>query len=766
MAGAMAGMFLAENGATVVKVEPPGGVPYRDDPSFRVWDRGKESVVADLKAPAGRAALHELLAWADGSIDDLRPGVADRLGLGWDTVHAAHPHLVSVTISGFGERGPFRDLPGYEQLVSAVTGRMATLNGYRDGPIFTPAPIACYGAANLAAQGLLAAVRARGATGHGRRVTTSLLHALVAYDMTSGFGHRIHTPQEGGKAYGVLPLGFMTAETKDGRFLQMCSRAPHLFRNWMRAIGMEYLYDDPAYTEMPDVLPSWDALWRVRDEAMAKMRERTAAEWFEIFEREDVGCDPFFSPTEFLHCEQAIATGRVQTVVDPEVGATTQIGPLANMSATPAVIGAPAPRLGAHTETALARARQTPKPRPSAVATNKLPLEGITVLEAAMFYAAPFAMTLLAQMGARVIKIEPPTGDASRRNFATYYTKEGTGKESVIADLKTPEGREIVYELARRSDLFLHNFRKGVPERLGIDYDTMHQINPRLLYIYQGAFGSTGPWAARPGYHSSPNAIAGVGVVEGGRGNPPINRTYGDPAGALGLATAALAGLSARERTGEGQYLETTMLSSLAYAVSGWSIEYDGKPEGRAADKGQHGFNALCRLYQADEGWLFLMCPREREWRQLVQAIDAPELASDPRFATSDARAANDDDLAELLAGTIAKRSANDWERTLQATGVPAARADGIDHLDFMLNHQHMKDNGLSIEDELVDGRRFWRSTGGVEFSGSEPYVGTVNPLGWATDAVLTEIGYDQATIDDLRARGIILAVGDGLPRD
>src|SRR5436190_597949 len=145
MAGAMAGLFLAENGATVVKVEPPSGVPYRH------------------------------------------------------------------------------------------------------GPIFTPAPIACYGAANLAAQGLLAGVHARAASGKGQRAATSLVHALVTYDMTSGYGHRIHTPQEGGKAYGVMPLGFMTAETKDGRYLQMCSRAPHLFRNWMRVLGMEHLYDDPAY---------------------------------------------------------------------------------------------------------------------------------------------------------------------------------------------------------------------------------------------------------------------------------------------------------------------------------------------------------------------------------------------------------------------------------------------------------------------------------------------------------------------------------------
>jgi crotonobetainyl-CoA:carnitine CoA-transferase CaiB-like acyl-CoA transferase len=382
-----------------------------------------------------------------------------------------------------------------------------------------------------------------------------------------------------------------------------------------------------------------------------------------------------------------------------------------------------------------------------------------------MFYAAPFSMSLLAEMGARIIKIEPPTGDASRRNFATYYTKETAAKESVIADLKTPEGRDIVYKLAAEADIFLHNFRKGVPERLGIDYETMQGINPKLLYIYQGAFGSTGPWAKRPGYHSSPNAIAGVGYVEGGRGNPPINRTYGDPAGALGLGTAALIGLHGVRKTGKGQYLETTMLSSLAYVVSAWSIEYDGKPEDRMADQGQHGFDALCRLYQAEDGWVFVMCPRQREWERLVQVIDAPELASDPRFATASQRAVNDEALVDLLTETIAKRSADELATALQNAGVPAARADGIDHLQFMLNHPHMKANGLSVEDELLDGQRFWRSTGSVEFSSAPPRIEGAQPLGWATDQVLTEIGYDQATIDDLRERGIIAAIGDGLAR-
>ncbi|MGH9211675.1 MAG: CaiB/BaiF CoA transferase family protein [Acidimicrobiales bacterium] len=777
MAGAMAGMVLADNGADVIKVEPPDGGPESsDDPARLVWDRGKRSITLDLRVPADRDRLLDLVAVADGLVHDWRPGAIEGLGLGHDDLAEVNPRIVSVAISGFGERGPLRDLPGYEGIVAARTGRMATLNGYRDGPIFTPTPIASYGAAMLAVQGLLGAVHARRRSGLGQWVHTSLLHALVSFDMVSGFGHRIHQPDESGRVFGVMDLAFMTAATADGRWIQMCSRQPHLFRNWLRVLGLESLFGEPGLADMPDLFPSQDELDRVRELVAKAMRERTLDEWLEVFLAEDVGGDPFLTGPEYLAHPQAVDNGRTAVVDDPAVGRTVQIGPLALLSDTPADIGTPAPAPGEHTQEILAatptRGAGAPpapgsarSPRSPDGARLSHPLEGVTVLEVGYFYAAPYAMTLLAEMGARVVKVEPPTGDPARRNWTTAYDKETVGKQSVVADMKTPEGLRIVHQLVERSDVLLHNFRPGVPERLGIGYDDMAVRNPRLVYVYGGAFGSKGPWARRPGFHSSPNAIAGSGVVEAGRGNPPINRTYADPASALATATATLLALHAREITGRGQYVETTMLSSMAYTVARWGLTYDGKPQDPLPDQGQHGFHALHRLYETADGWIYVECHTERQRAALAGVLGLAAVEDAP-LGWAVARGGDDerdDERAAAIAAMLATADAAGWESRLQAAGVPAVRADGIDHLDFMLNDPHMRANELAVEATLTDGTRFFRSSGGVEFGAQTLRIGRPEPLGASTDMVLAALGYDVEATADLHRRGVTRAVGHGL---
>ena len=769
MAGAMTGMMFADNGADVIKLEAPTGDPTRRHDGFMVWNRNKRSVVLDLKDQASRADFEALVASADVFISDFRLGVAEQLAVDHEVLARLNEQLVSVVITGFGERGPLRDLPGHEHVVAARTGRMATTNGYREGPIFTPTPIASFGAAMLATQGALAALHRRPSTGRGQRVHTSLLHALASYDMTSGYGHRTHQVDSSGRIFGVMPLAFMTAKTSDDRFIQMCSRQPHLFRNWLRVMDLGHLLDEPGLADMPDRLPSESELERIRAILANAMRQRTFDDWLEIFLGEDVGGDPFLSAEEYLHHPQCTANGRSAQVMSGSVGLSTQIGPLAAMSDTPSVIGVGEPALGEHTETVLGEVRGGPgragtTTQPAARPADAAPLTGITVLEAGYFYAAPYAMTLLAELGARVIKVEPPAGDPARRNWATDYDKETVGKESIVVDMKSPDGLRIVHELAAGADVFLHNFRPGVPERLGVGYEQLAAINPRLVYVYGGCFGSNGPWAKRPGFHSSPNAIGGSGIIEAGAGNPPINRTYADPAGALACATATMLALAARERTGRGQYVETTMLSSMAYTVSRWSVQYEGKQPGPLPDSGQHGFHALHRLYPTADGWLFVLADDDGGWSQLVAELGLGALLGDPRFNTSASRRVNDDALVAALTEVFATDGASSWEARLAKADVAAVRADGIAHGEFMLEHEQSRANGLSIPSMLPDGTSFWRSAGSVEFSESPVAHGMPEPLGNSTARILAELGYSPAAIADLDRRGVTTPVGHGLP--
>jgi crotonobetainyl-CoA:carnitine CoA-transferase CaiB-like acyl-CoA transferase len=771
MAGELAGMVLADNGAQVVKVEPPGGLRGRERAGFLVWNRGKHSMVADLATGPGRALLDDLVRNADVVIEDLRPATVARLGVGYGALRAVNPELVYVAITGFGERGPLRDLPGYEYIVAAKSGRMAdqaTIAG--DRPAFTPTPIASYGAAMLAVQGALAALYRRTRGGSGCRVHTSLAHALVTVDMTSGHGHRVHHVDTSGRVYGVMPLAFMTARCRDGRYLQMCSRFPHHFRNWMRVLGLSGIYDDPAYAQVPDVLPSQRALDDLVASVRERMARRTLDEWLDIFSAQDVGANPFLAPREFLRCEQALVTGTVAAVEDPDRGTLVQIGPIAHLSATPARIGPGAPRLGGtdpatfawSPRPAVAAADGVP-PAPPGGRPARYPLDGVLVVELGFAYAAPHAMTLLGELGARVVKVEPPTGDPARRNWTTAYGKELQGKQSVVADLKTPEGREIVRRLAARADVLLHNFRPGVPEKLGVDYETMRGLNPRLVYVYGSCYGSTGPWAHLPGFHSSPNAIAGTGVVEAGDGNPPRNRTFGDPAGAFALAASTLLALCARDRTGQGLYVEGTMLAALGYAVSDRGVTGGGVPEVAGLDPDQRGLGTYQRLYETADGWLALCCGREEE-RSALRRVLAEAAGPVPPPEGPAGWEPGEDDVRRWLGRVFAAGTAEAWQERLLAAGVPAVRADDVNFFDFMLRGEHMRANGLSIEEDIEPVGRIWRSSGCVEFSHLPTRTGAPAPLGAATAAVLAELGYCAAQIEALGARGVTRAVGQGLP--
>jgi crotonobetainyl-CoA:carnitine CoA-transferase CaiB-like acyl-CoA transferase len=223
-----------------------------------------------------------------------------------------------------------------------------------------------------------------------------------------------------------------------------------------------------------------------------------------------------------------------------------------------------------------------------------------------------------------------------------------------------------------------------------------------------------------------------------------------------------MVGLHARERTGRGQYLETTMLSSMAYAVSEWSLSYAGKRD-RESDTGQHGFGAVHRLYETAEGWLFVECHREKEWRALCDAID-PALATDARFETPAAREENDDALAVLLAGHFAAKGASAWQVQLLAAGVPALRADDIDHGEFMLEHPHCRENGVAVLAEQPGTPLAARAGPVLEFSEHPTPVEPAAELGSHTEAILRFLGYSDAAIADLEARGITRAVGHDLP--
>jgi crotonobetainyl-CoA:carnitine CoA-transferase CaiB-like acyl-CoA transferase len=509
---------------------------------------------------------------------------------------------------------------------------------------------------------------------------------------------------------------------------------------------------------------------------MARIAERTWAEWQEVFAPDaNVSAEPFAHPGDALRHPQLVHTGDARDVDDPDVGPTRWLGPLVTSSATPPRRHPPASR---RTPAAapLDWMAASPPPAPTDAGSSRRLLQGITVLEFSTWIATPTCTALLADLGARVIKVEPLEGDPIRSHqLASYKTVQG--KEVVTLDLKAPEGREIVHRLVAEADVLAHNYRPGAPERLGIDYATLRAINPRLVYLYAASYGSTGPMSARPAFHVTCGAVCGGALAQAGQGNPPppdvelnadqlarwsqyltrSNEANPDYNAGLAAAAAITMALFARERTGVGQELETRMMLSNAYTLSEHFIDYEGRPARVFPDHDLFGLGALHRLYRASEGWVLVVAPDDRQFARFAEAIGRPALAGDARFADGAARAAHDAELAGELEAVLATRPAAAWERDLTARGVACVEVNVGGHASYIFDAPWAESLGF-VEMTAATGFGPYRRYGRAVRAAWDPGLsGAADRLGAHTRQVLAGVGYDDDAVDKLLAMGVVV---------
>ena len=762
MAGPLASMMLADHGADVIKVEPANGEWARSMPAFLQWNRGKRSIQVDLHSPDGAAAARQLVLSADILIASDVAALLRLIAVDQASLDVENPALITCTIAGFASVGgteqatrPMPTSKAYEGIVAAAIGRMTDLDqlsgghpGKRyDEPAFTAAPVASYGASQLAIQGIVAALLQRTRTGRGQHVTTSLLQGSMAFVMRQELGRST----DGAPSKAILPsthrgieLCFLTAECSDGRYIQMCARQDRHFHDWLRAVGLAHVLEEPRYAKAPMGIFTVGDVDELEVQLRERMRTKSQAEWMRVFiEDFDVGSDPFLTPAEFLHHSDMIDNARVVDIVDPIVGVIRELGPLVQLSATPAVIERSAPVLGATDvdpaapwlagRTELATLTVT-----GAGDDGLPPLNGVTILEVAYYIAGPLATAILAEMGARVIKVEPLEGDPYRRT-GLQSAKFLHGKESLTLDLKHPVGRRSVDELIQRSDVVVHSFRANAAVKLGLDPAAVHARNPQAVHLYAASYGSKGPQRDRAAFHSTPNALTGGGIKQAGRRNSPVNDSYADPGSALGAATAILFGLWARHRTESAQAMETTMLASTGYIHSADMLDYDGAPPFVIADAEQRGLGSRYRLYRSSDGFIFVAALQPQEWAALLTVLDRRDLAD----------VLDDDAIATALEQAFASAGSDHWEAALSAAGVGVTAVYGrtFDHW--------LEEHGLLTPMEHPLFGAYLRLPAKVGFSASAPAFGPACAAGEQSCDLLAELGFDQQQIDELIASNV-----------
>jgi crotonobetainyl-CoA:carnitine CoA-transferase CaiB-like acyl-CoA transferase len=384
-------------------------------------------------------------------------------------------------------------------------------------------------------------------------------------------------------------------------------------------------------------------------------------------------------------------------------------------------------------------------------------LAGVSVVDLTSYIAGSYAGMMLADLGASVIKVEALEGDAFRE--LPGFLGWNRGKRSIAVNLKEPDGRAIAHRLAARADVVMENMRPGVADRLGVGEADLRAINPRLIYASVTAFGSDGPYADRPGFDPLLQAMAGVMTLQGFGGPPRYVRiAVTDYYTAALAAQAILAALFARERTGRGQRVETSLLRGALAMQSGNVVDYPAK---------QSVFrdNPTYRLYRAADGeWFFLACGNQSFWAKLCTALGLAHLADDPRFGSWLLRLDNGPALIPLLEDTFASRPREEWLRVLAEHDIPAAPVQSL--VAFMGDPAVKQQRMIVRYDHPEVGPLALMGQPWTFSDTPAPEAGPPPLLGQHTDEVLRAAGYGDEDIADLRRRRIVAgptAAGRGI---
>ncbi len=751
-AGPLAGMLFADNGAEVIRIVSPEPDHSLEADGYPVWNRGKKEAVMDIRTPQGVVLLERLLAGADVLLETFAPGEMAKLGFGYDALHAKFPRLVYTSISGYGQSGPDSDRPAYEALIHARTGIMDNEHYKpRPGPIYTGFPMGSYGAAMFALMGSTTALLVRESTGRGQHVDTSLRDGALGY--YSMFWNKVEKGQSGFASYSMKNRGpgIVDIFKCSNGFIHLHTGAQGAFPRLMAGVGL--VQDYPELNNIPD--PDW-----------ARMLERTAA-WFLAHTRDegmamlnkaDVPALPVMEPGEAMHDPQSKAMKFSETVHDPVLGDLEQVGISLRFSKTPGAIQGPAPRRGEHTDEIIQSAAAGKSSAPPITGkTVKHPLEGIRVVDFGIMFAGPYAAKQLADLGATVIKVEAITGDPMRRSQSVFNGAQ-RNKQSLAVDLKTPEGLAIAHRLMAKADVVCHNMRPGTAEKLGIDYESARKLKADVIYLHSPAFGNGGPRQFEPSFEPLVSAMVGIEMNCGGEGADkpgriPANMDSGN--GLLGAAGVIMA-LLHRQRTGEGQFVESPFLiSGMLHTSETYFLPNGQLAPRRRLDKNVQGYDALDRVYETKEGWICIVVDTDARFQALCKAMDLP-LGTDSRFATRAARRANDAALIAALDARFREQSAKHWFKVLDGAGVPCEIAITNGAAKLFNSPEYLK-SGLAVQYQHPTFGLLTEIGLGVRYSEAPGVTRNAAPLiGQHSRALLAELGYTEAQMADFKARKVV----------
>lgn len=692
--GDMASRLLADLGAEVIRVEPTAGsASRRFDPRvgrLSIYDEthnsNKKSITLNLPSTDGHRDFLRLLQTTDILIEGLGPKPLAALGLDLQDLRRREPTLVVVSVSDFGRTGPYRDWAATEWVHVALGGVLSRSGLPGREPLIPPGPIATESASLTAAWAAILAYYNRLLTGAGDDIDVSIFESTVSI-LDPGFGMA-------GSAAGGVP----TSDGPRGRpdashlypifpcadgYARLCILSPRQWRGMFEWMGKPEEFADPELAELRARYSVADTLYPAIGRFLAA---KTREEVVEEGQRFGVPSGALLQIADVLTAEHYRDRNTFADIDTPQ-GLLRVPNGLLEIDGNRAGLRSRAPKLGEHTEDVLVSlpSLRSSETTPAVIPlVRHRPLDGIRVLDFGVIVAGGETGRLLADMGAEVIKIENTAfPDGSRQSLegvpiTPVFAWGHRNKESIGIDLRDPTGLELLHTLVAQADVVLSNFKPGTMDKLGLSYEALSQINPRIIVSDSSAFGSSGPWSARLGYGPLVRASTGLSLLwrydDATGGFSDASTIYPDHAAARVSVIGVLAQLVRRLRTGRGGTVsvaqaevimtEHSILFALESLRSGSIDELQG---GRTPDAPRGIFPCA-----GDDEWVVIDIRDSRDWQNLAAAIGRPELAGDEGLSLPEQRHSVREELDHLVGEWTSTRSPRDVTEELQSAGVPA----------------------------------------------------------------------------------------------
>jgi crotonobetainyl-CoA:carnitine CoA-transferase CaiB-like acyl-CoA transferase len=727
--GPYATKLLADYGADVLKVEPPDGDPtrsygpFRDDVAhpersglFLHLNTNKRSFVLDAASPEAAVTIARLAADADVLVEDFAPGEAEANGWGWETLRAANPALVMASITAFGQSGPYRDYRGSDLTLQAIGGPL-DVTGHRDRePLKLAGNFASHHAGLTAALAIMLARYRVERGGEGDHIDISI------YECQAGSRDRRTTNLTVAAYTGIAPRRSGSTAPRLGAGVRACADgfvnlmgAGNRLPSLLKLIGRDDLIGDPGL-DVPVARISDDLYEQIegsyRDYLAGIPKLQAVAEAQElgilagaIMRVSDLVADPHYRDR-----------GVWDSIDHPEAGTLEYPGRPFVMSDSPRPQPQRAPLLGEHNSEVEEQLASSPEPPPATsdtppTASLPLPLEGVRVASITVVWAGPHAGQLLAEWGADVIRVEPVNKiqpftrgaeatipraigeEMAKRGTPTRYPDLDPGdepwnrnasfnsharnKRSMACDIMSPEGREAFLRLIEQCDVLIENNVPETIDKANIGWDELRAVNPRLIMLRMPAFGLSGPYSGYRAFGLHVEGMVGHTHLRGypDAGPEVIGETLAsDAVSGVQGALAVMMALRHREQTGRGQLIELPLTESFIPTLAEFVFDYTMKGRDMPSQGNRHRWNAPHNVYRCtgDDNWIAIDVATDAEFAALCDLLDS-DLASDPRFGTSEARRAHLDALDDAISALTAGRDKEQLFHELQAVGVCAA---------------------------------------------------------------------------------------------